>query len=1160
MKQIYKLLTIILLVSTTTILADPPYATNVAISGLLVEGQVLTGSWLYGDIDGDPESGSTYQWYTATSAAGAGKTVISGATSITYTLSGNVGDYIGFGVTPKNGVVETGAEVIVYTATSITANQAPVASAVAISGNLSYGNTLTASYTYSDNEGDPEGATTFEWFRADDASGTGAVSVQGPTAAPTGDDYAVQLADVGKYLRVQVVPLDDGSGTSPGAAANSTWRGAVLNNQAPALSSLQISGKPNKTQQLTASYIYSDFENDANASSISWFSYDNASGSTGKTAGAGVVTTNVLTNDEYVVDATEEGRWVGFEVVATAATGTFTDGTVYESPRVQILNDVPYLDATPVLTGTFQAGQTVQLQTGWLTAHFVDDDGDAESGTKYQWYRSNTASGAGKLAISGATSATYVLTNNDVGKYISLIVTPVSGTGNLADGIPGESDIASGGPVLSYPLGIVTLTAPADESVDVEVQPDLEWDQNAGVPGTFNAEDFFHVQIATDANFINIVYDDATVPVAASVTHSVTATLTNNTKYYWRVRGIENTTSTFYSPWSTIWTFTTVADITPSLSYPINSATVYTDDPALFWYNASYVTGVLYDVFYQVDGGGYLNPANNIAQTTYTLNNLPAGSTIDWYIVAEKNGTTETSATASFTIDASVDGAAIVPQPSFPIGGVAVYTLTPSLHWYLGTYASNLTYDVLVATDNGFTNVVYSASGISTLSTTTTQLQPATTYYWKVRSDNGTTQSLYSATSTFITTSSASGSVVTPIPSWPIGGPMVYSTTPTLNWYLGTYATGLTYNLEVATDAGFASIVYTASGVSSLYHVIGSALSEGTTYYWRVQSDNGSSQSAWSSVNSFDVYSSTVSTGINTPVLTYPVGGATLINTSPVLFWYCIGANSNYTYDLKYSLYPDLTSGTTETGLTDNFKSLTGLSNGVTYYWSVRAYDGSNYSDWATTESFVTPPTSTSPIVVPNPGQPTAGVTVAGNPQLSWFLPTATSAVTYDLQVSTDLNFVDNTAEIENISSTSMTLSELEAGKTYFWRVRTRDAEGTTSFYSQSAQFVVDGTTDVEKLNLIPEEFDVAQNYPNPFNPETTIRYSVPEASYVTIKVYNTLGQEVRTLLNNEVNAGVYNVRWNGEDNFGNKVASGTYIYRVTAGSNIFTKKMVLLK
>lgn len=103
------------------------------------------------------------------------------------------------------------------------------------------------------------------------------------------------------------------------------------------------------------------------------------------------------------------------------------------------------------------------------------------------------------------------------------------------------------------------------------------------------------------------------------------------------------------------------------------------------------------------------------------------------------------------------------------------------------------------------------------------------------------------------------------------------------------------------------------------------------------------------------------------------------------------------------------------------------------------------------------------------------------------------------------------------------------------------------------------GVTGMEE-ETVPKVFDVSQNYPNPFNPTTTIRYAIPENNFVSIKIYDILGREIKTLVNEEVKAGVYKVTWNGINNYGSRVASGAYIYRVVSGSNVVTKKMLLIK
>lgn len=98
------------------------------------------------------------------------------------------------------------------------------------------------------------------------------------------------------------------------------------------------------------------------------------------------------------------------------------------------------------------------------------------------------------------------------------------------------------------------------------------------------------------------------------------------------------------------------------------------------------------------------------------------------------------------------------------------------------------------------------------------------------------------------------------------------------------------------------------------------------------------------------------------------------------------------------------------------------------------------------------------------------------------------------------------------------------------------------------------------KESLIPDQFELSQSYPNPANPSATINFAISEPSNVTLKIYNIQGQEVRTLFGNFLSAGYYDSHWNGLDDAGNQVASGTYIYRLQAGKFIQSKKLLLVK
>ncbi len=94
----------------------------------------------------------------------------------------------------------------------------------------------------------------------------------------------------------------------------------------------------------------------------------------------------------------------------------------------------------------------------------------------------------------------------------------------------------------------------------------------------------------------------------------------------------------------------------------------------------------------------------------------------------------------------------------------------------------------------------------------------------------------------------------------------------------------------------------------------------------------------------------------------------------------------------------------------------------------------------------------------------------------------------------------------------------------------------------------------------LPRRFAVSQNYPNPFNPTTAIRFELPKATHVRIVVYNTLGREVKVLLDAQREAGYHVVRWDGTNNAGRAVGSGVYYYRVQAGDKQEVRKMTLLR
>lgn len=122
-------------------------------------------------------------------------------------------------------------------------------------------------------------------------------------------------------------------------------------------------------------------------------------------------------------------------------------------------------------------------------------------------------------------------------------------------------------------------------------------------------------------------------------------------------------------------------------------------------------------------------------------------------------------------------------------------------------------------------------------------------------------------------------------------------------------------------------------------------------------------------------------------------------------------------------------------------------------------------------------------------------------------------------------------------------------------------ADGNTAYvglfgtkYNRLYKFTK-GSVGVEELAELPTGYSLSQNYPNPFNPTTNIKFSIPENGFVSLKVFNTLGQEVATLINEVKSSGTYQVDFNASN-----LASGMYVYTLTSGSVNISKKMILMK
>jgi hypothetical protein len=276
------------------------------------------------------------------------------------------------------------------------------------------------------------------------------------------------------------------------------------------------------------------------------------------------------------------------------------------------------------------------------------------------------------------------------------------------------------------------------------------------------------------------------------------------------------------------------------------------------------------------------------------------------------------------------------------------------------------------------------------------------------------------------------------------------------------------------------------------------------------------------------------------PSLIAPHDNATEQPTTITLSWSSVFSATHYR--LQVSTQSNLrTLILHDSTITSTSRQLTQLEQGVTYFWRVSARNAEGETPFSVTRRFTTSGLLT---IAPIPTGPQQGAINVRSPvAFSW--SGIQGATSYHFQLSTSPAFTTFAVNDSMLIVNTKQVGGLKGNTIYYWRVRGRNSFGNGPF-SPVRSF----TTELS--------FMLAQNFPNPFNPATTIRYAVPQTGFVTVRVYDVLGREITTLVQQEHSAGVYEVLWNGTDRVGKRVASGLYYYRMEAGPFTETRKMLL--
>lgn len=164
--------------------------------------------------------------------------------------------------------------------------------------------------------------------------------------------------------------------------------------------------------------------------------------------------------------------------------------------------------------------------------------------------------------------------------------------------------------------------------------------------------------------------------------------------------------------------------------------------------------------------------------------------------------------------------------------------------------------------------------------------------------------------------------------------------------------------------------------------------------------------------------------------------------------------------------------------------------------------------------------------------------------------------VSYTLYLAKTSSFTSPDS-VAGLSDTTFTWTDLQAGQRYYWKVKAVDTNTDGAWSSEAFTFTVDATVAVDgpHSQAVPLRFWLSQNYPNPFNPSTTISYTLPHSTHVRLIVYNSLGEEVENLIDENQGAGSHSIEWSAHER-----SSGVYYLKIQARDFTDVKKALLLK
>jgi hypothetical protein len=640
------------------------------------------------------------------------------------------------------------------------------------------------------------------------------------------------------------------------------------------------------------------------------------------------------------------------------------------------------------------------------------------------------------------------------------------------------ADTSAYGPVWSFTtVNAINNLAPANGAVNQEVNVILDWTAFSGITGYLYEYD-------TSPTFNSPNLFNGTIGATSQVT---TSNLQFNTTYYWRVRAFNASDTSAYGP---VWSFTTINFITHLT--PANGSIGTTLTPTLDWAAFSGILGYQYryseDSTFATANLGVLGAISQV-----TLPTLLYGTQYFWSVRAfHAADTSDWSNKWNFTTNYQMTVAPVLIAPANTATNIAIN----GVQLEIGSIANATDYQYQISANSNFSNSLLYSNANLTFGLGT--LNPSTTYYWRARGRNAAGNSPWATPFTFTT---VAGAPPAPTNVGPLDAAInIDWLGATFNWSQIAGATG--YVLIFDDNAGFSSPI-TINTTDNFY--TSGILDPNTTYYWQVQSLNSNGSSAFSAVWSY-------TTGpVPAPLLSSPLNNATGVAiNSTVLTWAAVSSATSYY--IEYATNAAFT-GATGTTVVLNTYTLPTLLNNQTYYWHVYANYNAFSSVYSSSYFFTTEAAAI--IQAPQLSSPANMATAIPNVGTSLIWQNVIDALSYDWEISTNPTFT--TVVSGNTINTNALLSSLIDNTTYYWHVRSVDAD-TVSAWSSTFTF----TTDV--LSGLNNQFN--ENGAVYFNNEQLNIKLNKNLIGTTCQIINAAGQTIYEEILWDLNSQIFASQW----------------------------------